>query len=122
MNKKIGKITKKVIETLELDIEEDTPIFISERNIEHIKNKHYKDYEKYFNQICNIIENPTYVARHPDKTSIEYIKQYILNNEYVLVAVRVSSNNVNFARTMFVMTEKKVEIYKNMRIFQKNII
>ena len=28
MNKKVGKITKEVIEKLNLDIKEDTPIFI----------------------------------------------------------------------------------------------
>lgn len=38
MNKQIGKITKKVIQTLNLDIEEDTPIYIGDANIEHIKN------------------------------------------------------------------------------------
>ena len=63
--------------------------------------------------IFNILENPTYVAKHPKKDSIEYIKRYILNDEYVLVAVRVTSNNVNFVRTMFAMSEKKVNIYKN---------
>ena len=119
MNRKIGKITKKVIDILNLDIEEDTPIFINERNIEHIENNHPEDYKKYFNQISNILENPTYVAKHPNKKSIEYIKRYIINNEYVLVAVRVTKNNVNFARTMFVMTDRKVEIYKRGGYFKK---
>ncbi len=112
MNKQIGKINKNVIEALNLDIEEDTPIFISDRNIEHMKNNHPEDYDRYSKQISNILENPTYIAKHPNKNSIEYIKRYILNNEHVLVAVRVTSNNINFVRTMFVMTEKKVETYK----------
>lgn len=119
MNKQIGKITKKVIDTLNLDIEEDTPIFISETNIEHIKLRHPEDYNKYFKQITNIIENPTYVAKHPNKSSIEYIKKYILDNNYVLVAVRITKNDVNFARTMFVMTDKKVETYKKCGYFKK---
>ena len=112
MNRKIGKITKEVIEKLELDIEEDTPIYISDRNMEHIKLKHPEDYDRYSKQIFNILENPTYVAKHPKKESIEYIKRYILNDEYVLVAVRVTKNNINFVRTMFVMNDKKVELYK----------
>ena len=119
MNKQIGIISKKVIEVLNLDIEEGTPIFISDRNIEHMENSHPEDYKKYFKQISNILENPTYVAKHPNKDSIEYIKRYILDNEYVLVAVRVTKNNVNFARTMFVMTDRKVEIYKKSGYFKK---
>ncbi|MEG1142279.1 MAG: hypothetical protein RSE41_07535 [Clostridia bacterium] len=69
------------------------------------------------NQIENIIKYPTYIAKHPKDGSIEYIKKYILNNEYVFVAVRVTSNNINFVRTMFVMTDKKVNIYINNNYF-----
>ena len=77
MNKKVGKITKEVIEKLNLDIKEDTPIFIGETNIEHIKARHLEDYKKYGNQIPNIISNPTYLARDEKKNSREYIKKYI---------------------------------------------
>lgn len=112
MNKQIGKITKEVIEKLGLDLDEDTPIYISDRNIEHMKLSHPEDYERYSKQLSNILENPTYIAKHPKKESIEYIKRYILNNEHVLLAVRITSNNVYFVRTMFVMTDKKVEAYK----------
>ena len=112
MNKQIGKITKKVIDTLNLDIEEDTPIFIGEANIEHIKTRHLEDYKKYGTQISNIIENPTYVARDEKKNSIEYIKKYIINNEMVLVVVRASGKNQQFVRTMYIMAEKKIKKYK----------
>ncbi|MEG1009012.1 MAG: PBECR2 nuclease fold domain-containing protein, partial [Clostridia bacterium] len=108
-----------VIQKLKLNIEKNTPIYISQKNIEHIKNKHFKDYDKYGNQIENIIKYPTYIAKHPKDGSIEYIKKYILNNEYVFVAVRVTSNNINFVRTMFVMTDKKVNIYINNNYFIK---
>lgn len=112
MNKQIGKISKKVIEILNLDLEEDTPIYIGEANIEHIKNRHLMDYEKYGNQIKNIIENPTYIARDEKKNSIEYIKKYIINGEMVLVVVRASGKNQHFVRTMYIMADEKIEKYK----------
>lgn len=118
MNKKVGKISKRVIEVLDLDIEEDVPIFIGEANIEHMKTRHLDDYEKYGNQIENILKNPTYVARDEKKNSIEYIKKYIINNEMVLV-VRTSGKNQQFVRTMYIMAEEKIEKYKKFGYFKK---
>ena len=42
-----------------------------------------------------------------------------MDNEYVLVAVRVSNNDVHFARTMYVMVDEKVERYKRHNYFYK---
>lgn len=61
--------------------------------------------------IKNIIKNPTYVAKNPNQGSIEYIKEYIIDGKFVLVAVRTSSKGIMFARTLFVMSERKKNIY-----------
>lgn len=119
MNREVGKINKKVIDVLGLDIKEGTPIFIGEANIEHMKMRHLADYEKYGNQIENILENPTYVARDEKKNSIEYIKKYIINNEMVLVVVRASGKNQQFVRTMYIMADEKIEKYKKYGYFKK---
>lgn len=111
MNKQIGKLTKKVIQLLELEHKKELPIILGETNIEHMKRQHLEDYKKYGQDISDIINNPTYVAKNPHQGSIEYIKEYKINNEYVLVAVRVSNNDKMFARTLFVMTERKINIY-----------
>lgn len=111
MNKQIGKVTKKVIELLNLQYEEELPIILGDSNIEHMKRQHYEDYIKYGKDIKNIIDKPTYVARNPNQGSIEYIKEYKVNNEFVLVAVRISNKGTMFAKTLFTMTERKKNIY-----------
>ncbi len=63
-------------------------------------------------QIGKIVNNPTYVAFNPNQESIEYIKEFIDNKEHVLVAVRVTTSGVWFARTLFIMTERKKNILK----------
>jgi biotin synthase-related radical SAM superfamily protein len=90
MNKKIGIIRKEIINILQLNINENTPIIIGEANIEHIKTNHLEDYKKYGNQIVDILENPTYVARDKRKNSIEFIKKFTLDDEMVLVVVKAS--------------------------------
>ena len=57
------------------------------------------------------LDNPTYVALNPNQGSIEYIKEYKINNDFVLVAVRISNNGTMFAKTLFTMTERKKNIY-----------
>ena len=107
----IGKINKRVIELLNLNIKENTPIMLGDTNIEHMKRQHADDYEKYGKNISNIIKEPTYVAKNPIQGSIEYIKEYKADNEYILVAVRITNKGNMFARTMFKMTERKKNIY-----------
>lgn len=111
MNKIIGKVNKKVIELLNINVKENTPIILGDANVKHMKKQHPDDYKKYGKDISNIINNPTYVAKNPLQGSIEYIKEYKINNEYVLVAVRISNKGNMFARTMFKMTERKKNIY-----------
>ena len=119
MNRQIGKISKKVLKILNLKYEEEQPIFIGEANIKHMKEEHSNDFEKYGSNIEDIIKNPTYLARNEKKKSIEFIKKYKIDNEYVLIAVRVSNNNVHFARTMYVMADEKVEKYFKHNYFYK---
>ncbi len=111
MNRQIGKVNKKVIDLLNLEYKQELPIILGEANIEHMKRQHPEDYEKYGKRIKDIINNPTYVARNPNQGSIEYIKEYKIDNEFILVAVRISNKGTMFAKTMFKMTERKINIY-----------
>lgn len=63
--------------------------------------------------IKDIIRKPTYVAKNPNQGSIEYIKEFRENDEFVLVAVRISTKGTLFAKTLFVMSERKKNIYLN---------
>ncbi|MEG1705092.1 MAG: PBECR2 nuclease fold domain-containing protein [Clostridia bacterium] len=117
MNKKIATISKEVIDTLKMDIEENIPILIGDANIEHMKINHLEDYNKYGNKISDIINNPTYLARNEGKNSIEYIKRYVLYNEMVLVVVRTSGKGKYFVRTMYVMAKEKIEKYEKYGYF-----
>lgn len=111
MNKQIGKVTKKVIKLLNLNYEQELPIILGDSNINHMKKQHPDDYQKYGKDIQNIINNPTYVAKNPNQGSIEYIKEYKVDDDFILVAVRISNNGTMFAKTLFKMTEKKKNIY-----------
>ena len=110
----VGVINQQVIKKLVLSIKENTPIMLGETNIEHMKSEHPDDFEKYFNQLKNILSAPDYIAKHPKKPSIEYIKVFYDEDkkDHVLVAVRASNRGVFYARSLFIMSDEKVEKYR----------
>ena len=111
MNRQVGKVNKRVIKLLNLKYKNELPIILGNTNIEHMKRQHLEDYNKYGKKIKEIINKPTYVALNPNQGSIEYIKEYKIDNEFILVSVRISNKGTMFAKTLFKMTERKKDIY-----------
>ena len=109
MRKRIGFFSSSVIRTLGLDIPVGTPIYIADSNIEHMKSSHPEDYEKYGSELQNIIANPDYVGKNTKDDSIEFTKEYFINGEYVKVAVRVSTQDIYYARSMYVLNSNRVK-------------
>lgn len=111
-NTLVGTLDKKVIDILSLSMEEGQPIFCGESNKEHMKSEHPDDFEKYSDRIEEIIERPDFIALHPTKKSIEYIKLYFDHNEeIVLLAVRASAKGTLFARSLYSIDKNKFDSY-----------
>ena len=108
---KIGSFSQEVIELLELKITAGTPIYIGSSNIEHIKSRHPYEYEKYFPYISDIISAPSYVGRNPSDQSITFVKFFQTGEEYVRVAVRVTTNGTAFAKTLHLLSTVNAERY-----------
>ena len=107
---KIGKFSKKIIDLLNLDIPENTEIYIGNQNREHMEKKHSHDYYYYHHLLPNIIENPDYVGIEPKNNSIEYIKEVSIDpNVIIKIAIRVSSNGKYFVRTMYNISDHKIQ-------------
>lgn len=107
--KKIGMFSAEIIKALGLDIPIGTPIYIAASNIEHMKASHPDDFAKYGNDIKTIIASPDYVGKNTKDDSIEFTKEYILDGEFVKVAVRVSLQNTYYARSMYVLNSHRVK-------------
>ena len=107
----IAYISKEIIDLLELDIIPDTPVYIGDTNIEHIKNRHPYEYEKYFSDIGIIINSPDFVGLSPKDNSILFVKLYKINGEYVRVAVRITASGKCFAKTLHLLSTYNAERY-----------
>ena len=110
----IGKLTPEVISTLGLTTA-PRDIVMWEDRYQYIQ-KHVKDFQSKENfdscvrQIPDVIATPDYVALHPSKGSIEYIKQI---DELFIVAGRLRAKGALALRTAFPLTQKQLQDYIN---------
>ena len=109
MKTKIGNFSAHIIEILELDIPVGTPIYIADSNIKHMKTSHPDDFKKYGAELNNIIASPDYVGKNAKDDSIEFTKEFCINGEFVKVAVRVSTRNKYYARSLYVLNPNRVK-------------
>lgn len=108
--KKVGSLQKNIITKLNLNFDENSEIFLGDSNINHMKESHPEDFLKYGDYLEEILATPDYVGKNPKDQSIEYVKIFLINEqEYVKVAVRVSKSNKLFARSLYVLNNKRVE-------------
>lgn len=103
----VGQIEDKVLDLLGLEAPDDFNIYLGEQNIVHMMETHPYDYNKYGCDLETILAKPDYVGYHND--SIEYIKEYKVDDEFIKVAVRVSLNGRYYARTIFALNKERVE-------------
>lgn len=109
---KIGELSEKVINQLGLN-RDKCDIIMWEDRFKYI-HKHICDFNtpENFNNciscIPEVITNPDYIAKHPTKNSIEYIKRL---DELFIVVVRIKSTGNLAFRTAYPLTEKQLQNY-----------
>ena len=72
----IGKINKEKFRLITQDIT-TTDVIITEKQIEHIRQRHPNDYEQYFKFIKEIIENPDYIIKIQNLILDFYLKNLL---------------------------------------------
>jgi len=104
----IGQVTEEIIRLLGCG---NSPgvIFIGPSNIKHMKKNHPDDFVKYSMYIQDILQTPDFVGENPNNGSLQFVKLF---DDNVLVAVRLSSSGVYFARSLYVITETKLSNYR----------
>lgn len=108
----VGKLASDVISMLGLSVE-PCDIVMWEDRYQYIQ-KHKNDFQSEENfyscvkKIPDVIADPDYIALHPTKNSIEYIKQI---DELFIVAVRLKKTGNLAFRTAFPLTQKQLQDY-----------
>ena len=114
--KRVGAFSPEVIKLLGLPIAPGTPIFIGQTNIDHMKQNHPADFDKYFVYLENILSSPDWVIPDPEGGGIQFVKQI---GTRIIVAVRASGSGAFYARTVFSMIRPKIEKYTARGLFSR---
>lgn len=56
-----------------------------------------------------ILAYPDYVGQNPKDGSIEYVKEFLRDGEYVKVAVRLAQSERFYARSLYVLNNRRVK-------------
>lgn len=107
--KRVGVISEKVATLVGLNGAVGSAIMLGDSNIAHMKSNHPNDYAKYGCDIELILSEPHYVGKNPKDGSIEYVREYVVNGEYVKVAVRISVSGTYFARSLYVLNRNRTQ-------------
>ncbi len=105
----IGKVSARVISLLGESFQIDQPIYLGPSNIAHMQSRHPEDYAKYGPYIPKILAEPDYIGKNPTDGSIEYVKDFQINGEFVKVAVRLSGSGVLYARSLYILSPNRVQ-------------
>ena len=74
-----------------------------------MQSSHPDDYAKYGAYLNTILQNPDYVGLNPNDNSIEYVKEFPIENEFVKVAVRITqSSQKYYACSLYVLNNNRV--------------
>ena len=82
----IAKIHKDIYKCVTADIVTDEVILTSER-LQHIKQRHPNDYEKYLQYIKTTVEDPDYIIEANKPSSAVALKDILIDNQIHLKAI-----------------------------------
>ena len=116
----IGKINKDKFKLIAKDIT-TKDVILTDKQVEHIKQRHPNDYERYFKYMKEIVENPDYIIRDSNPNTAFLLKKFIKENKnfQLILRLHTSNDNKNYKNsiiTFFKVGNKKYKQYnKNYR-------
>ena len=105
----VSVFQENVVAALGLSVTPGTPIYLGASNVAHMQAKHPADYAKYGGQISLILSSPDYVHTNPKDGSVEYVKEFQIDGDFVKVAVRVTGAGTWFARSLYILNAQRVQ-------------
>ena len=118
----VGKIDIEIYKCVTEDIQTDE-VIITERQIEHIKERHPSDYERYFSYAQEIIREPDYILE-ANKPNTAFVLKHIVDNgkNYQLILRLKTSQDPDDYRNSIITFLKVEEKRYNRYLRTKKIL
>ena len=119
----IGKIDKSKFKKITTDITTDE-VILTNKQVEHIKERHPNDYETYFKYIKEIVENPDYIIRDTKPNTGFLLKEFTDQDKsfQLILRLHTSEDNQDYKNsiiTFLKVGKKKYNQYLRNRSIEK---
>lgn len=117
----VGKIDKNIYECVTKDIVTDE-VIITNRQIQHIKDRHPNDYERFQQYFSNIIGDPDYIIEANKPNSALILKEIELNGQMFKTVLRLvtTTDNPNYKNS--IITFMKIDLKEWERLLRNKKI
>ena len=121
----VGKIDKKIFECVTKDITTDEVVITNER-INHIKEGHPEDYEKYCEYIAKMLKKPQYIFESDRKNTAFVMNTFVENgkNFELILRLKTSQDPENYKNSiitfMKISDRKRKKYLRNKKILYKS--
>lgn len=103
----IGRIDREKFKEITEDITTDE-VILTNKQVEHIKERHPNDYEQYFKYFKEIVENPDYIIRDTKPNTGFLLKEFVEENKRFQLILRLHTTNDNKEYKNSIITFLKV--------------
>lgn len=122
----IGKIDKAKFKDITMDITTNE-VILTDKQVEHIKERHPSDYEQYFKYMKDIVEDPDYIIRDSKPNTGFLLKEFVEDDKrfQLILRLHTSEDNKEYKNsiiTFLKISEKKYKQYlRNKEIVWKKL-
>lgn len=121
----VGKIDIEIYNCITKDITTDE-VIITDKQIDHIKNRHPNDYELFNKYLEKIVEQPDYIIEDNKPFTALILKEIQIDNKKFKTVVRLATSNDTPSYKNSIITFMKIDdrewnrILKNKKILYKS--
>ena len=121
----VGKIDIEIYNCITKDITTDE-VIITDKQIDHIKNRHPNDYELFNKYFEKIVEQPDYIIEANKPFTALILKEIQIDNKKFKTVVRLATSNDTPSYKNSILTFMKIDdrewnrILKNKKILYKS--
>lgn len=118
----IGKIDKEKFILITEDIT-TSEVILTENQVKHIKERHPNDYERYFQYLKEIVENPDYIIRDSKPNTGFLLKEFIKKDKrfQLILRLHTSKDNKEYKNSIITFLKIKKKKY-NQYLRNKEIV
>lgn len=121
----VGKIDIEIYNCITKDITTDE-VIITDKQIDHIKNRHPNDYELFNKYLEKIVEQPDYIIEANKPFTALILKEIQIDNKKFKTVVRLATSNDTPSYKNSIITFMKIDdrewnrVLKNKKILYKS--